>query len=95
MNTEVDWDAVKDFGRMSDRELAAKLRCSSSAVRRQRTLRGIPPFRPDTRAKGIDWDAIPDLGEVPDAVIAERVGCKRWAVCYARQQRGIVASVFR
>ena len=88
----IPWETV-DWTR-NDRQLAAALGCSTSAVMRQRIARGI--FREGTtdcrRAKR--WEAEPLLGKVPDSVLCELRGWARPSVAAARRRRVPTAATF-
>lgn len=85
----IDWDAVDDLGKVSDRVIAERLGISISTVMKTRKRRGIPaaPFPQE----GTDWASVPDLGITPDEDIALRLGVTRSAVGAARVRRGITA----
>lgn len=80
----IDWSR-QPLGEVPDRELAAAIGVSGSAVHAARKARGIPACNGQKR---IDWNAQP-LGKEPDVLIAERLGVGRAAVSIARKRRGI------
>lgn len=95
----IDWDN-QPLGQISDTQLANRLNISSSAVKRQREIREIPPSEVgENIANGraflstIDWTKQP-LGVISDMKLAKILGCNRTTVSRYREKLG-VESVFR
>lgn len=87
----IDWDVIPEFGNAPDGVVAEMYGVTTTCVFKARTVRGIPPFVPQSGE--VDWDAVPELGAWPDAWVADKYGVDRSAVQSARMYRGIEAAV--
>lgn len=91
---DVDWvryDLL--LGNETDGEVAQKIGCSESVVRRRRVKLKIPPLCPSGRL-GIEWgkwDAM--LGQTSDAELARQIGCTWQNVRRRRVRLRIAVSV--
>lgn len=73
------------FGKLSDREIAAQCGLTARAVGLRREKLGIPP---KPRVEWPDW-AIAELGKSSDLSIANRLGCSHLTVAKKRASLGI------
>jgi hypothetical protein len=81
------------LGKVSDGELAKRLRTTRTTVRYKRQQLGVPPFQPAPRP--IEWTSamIERLGGASDARVAEELGISVQSVKHKRQELGIPATL--
>jgi hypothetical protein len=89
----VDWDDVRDLGRVPDGRLARRLGVTPAAVRNARLVRGIPAHEKRTARTGAHpgtWVKVdPLLGTMPDTELARRFGVRVGMVRSRRARLGI------
>lgn len=82
--SRINWDEVKDLGKISNSKIARRLGCSEALVRLACKARNIS-FKP----RRIDWKAVTDLGKIWDLTIAKRLNIHQATVSHARTRLGI------
>jgi len=81
------WDS-QPLGELPDKELAARLGVTRTAVSCARWARKIPAYGYQKPHPDIDWDSQP-LGRIPDTTIAAELGVAGPTVWEQRRKRGI------
>jgi hypothetical protein len=82
--SRINWDEIKDLGKISNCKIARRLGCSETLVRLACKARNII-FKP----RRIDWKAVTDLGKIWDLTIAKRLNIHQATVSHARTRLGI------
>lgn len=82
--SRINWDEVKDLGRISNSKIARRLGCSAALVRLACKARNVS-FKP----RRIDWKAVTDLGKIWDLTIAKRLNIHQTTVSKVRTRLGI------
>lgn len=85
----INWDRIKQLGKIPDVELSRQLNVTPQAVFLARKKRGIPAMHPSKQCN-INWDLVP-LGKMIDQHIADILGCSGAYVCKKRKQKNIPA----
>lgn len=77
------------LGKVTDKELARRMKVSYTTVNVKRRQLGIPPYRPPARR--IEWteEMLALLGKVYDSTVAKRYGISKISVFWKRTELGI------
>ncbi len=77
------------LGKVTDKELARRMKVSYTTVNGKRRQLGIPPYRPPARR--IEWteEMLALLGKVCDSTVAKRYGISSFSVFRKRRELGI------
>ena len=79
------------LGKVTDKELARRMRISPTTVNTKRQVLGISPFRPPARRVAWSEEMLALLGKVYDSVVARRYGISESKVFRKRKELGIPA----